>query len=47
MNRCPYCDRPIAVPTSLPATVNGVAVLLLSCPYCWKLVGIVNNEREK
>ena len=41
MNKCPYCDEIIAVPASLPAVVSGVPVLLLSCPYCFKMVGIV------
>ena len=47
MNKCPHCDEIIAVPASLPAVVSGVPVLLLSCPYCFKLVGIVNDPRQK
>ena len=45
MSKCPYCDQIISTPASLPANVSGVPVLLLSCPYCFKLVGIVNDPR--
>ena len=45
MNKCPFCDKIIAYPASLPSDVDGVPILLLSCPYCLKLIGIVNDPR--
>ena len=46
MNKCMNCDQIIAVPSYLPATLaGGVRILLLSCPYCQKLIGIVNDPR--
>ena len=45
MNKCPYCDRIITSPSTTRTVVRSTPILLLACPYCRKLVGIVNaNE---
>lgn len=42
MNKCPHCGEIIGVPSAVGVVnVVGVPVLMLSCPYCHTLIGIV------
>ena len=42
---CPYCDRPISIPHGTRKTVRFTPILVLSCPSCSKVVGVVNANQ--
>jgi hypothetical protein len=39
---CPHCSQSIESPVGWPATVSDVPVVMVTCPYCQKVLGVVN-----
>ena len=42
--KCPHCQVNIAFPSSQHACVDGVEVLIMICPGCETILGIVNHS---
>lgn len=44
--KCPHCKVQIASPSSQHSCVDGVEVLVLVCPECETILGIVNHSHS-
>ena len=44
--KCPHCQVQIASPASRHACVDGVEVLIMVCPECETILGIVNHSHS-
>ena len=45
MNKCPHCQEVILSLVGTAKTVSNVPVLILTCPLCQTIVGVVSNTR--
>jgi len=42
MNKCPHCDQIVSRPvTQAVETANSEVVVLVSCPSCLKIIGVI------
>ena len=41
---CPYCEKPFENPVGWYGLVNGVPVLMVACPACRKVLGVMNER---
>ena len=44
--KCPYCDNMIGEPLHWNHLVDGIRVMMLYCPFCSKVLGVVNVSAE-
>ena len=42
--KCPHCQFEITSPSSRHASVDGVEVLIMMCPQCETILGIINHS---
>ena len=43
MNKCPHCGEIVLMPAATAVVVSRVPVLLIRCPLCLILIGVVND----
>ena len=41
--KCSHCSSPVSDPTGRDACVNGVDILILACPGCRNILGVVSG----
>lgn len=44
--KCPYCQVQIVSPSAQHACVDGVEVLIMTCPVCETILGIINHTHS-
>ena len=44
--KCPRCERAISSPGGRSACVNGVGVLMVVCPHCETILGVVHESHS-
>ncbi len=44
--KCPHCQFKMACPSAQHACVDGVEVLIMICPECETILGIVNHSHS-
>ena len=44
--KCPHCQVQIASPSAKHACVDGVDVLIMICPECETILGIINHSHS-
>ena len=40
---CPYCGKKIPAPLGNSSVVNGIPILILTCAFCDKILGVINK----
>ena len=44
--KCPRCESAVASPGGQAACVNGVEVLMVICPHCETILGVVHQSHS-
>ena len=44
--KCPRCESAIATPAGREACVNGVELLMVICPHCETILGVVHQSHS-
>lgn len=44
--KCPRCETAISSPEGRSACVNGVEVLMVICPHCETILGVVHQSHS-
>ena len=44
--KCPRCESVIATPSGRDACVNGVELLMVICPHCETILGVVQQSHS-
>ena len=43
---CPHCKKEIASPAGWDSCVNGVEILMVGCPNCQHILGVVHRSHS-
>ena len=44
--KCPRCEREISSPVGRDECINGVEVLMVICPHCETILGVVQQSHS-
>ena len=44
--KCPRCESTISSPAGQDACINGVEVLIVICPHCETILGVVHQSHS-
>ena len=44
--KCPHCQSEISSPTGWDSCVNGMDVVIMGCPQCQSILGIVHRAHS-